>query len=210
MNAQEEEIGRDGAETSLPAFESLEQNGGPSGDITYDMPSPQFRPYGWRENVDDGYDSVDSMPALQSVSNWSDNDEMDNSSDEDSDEDESLSRRAMSLEDRTILLTAAHVVERDQSIEQTQGRHRVFTERVEEPVREEEDENVDSAPLLTDPSGEPARLEPPFVTDGRGRVVWTSPAEEDKSMEEQNGEPTSIPGAATGSGGLLSWFNALF
>ena len=65
MNAQEES-GRDGVETPLPALEPLEQTGGPLGDIPFDMPSP---PYDWRGDADDGYESVDSMPDLQSVSN---------------------------------------------------------------------------------------------------------------------------------------------
>jgi hypothetical protein len=193
MNSREEESGRDGAETPLPALESLEQNGGPSGDITFDMPSPQFRPYGWRVSADDGYESVDSMPGLQSVSNSSD--------DESSDEDDTLSRRAMRLGDRTVL-TATHAVERIQSIEQFSG----SLGRGEEPMEEEgEDDSTSNTPAST----EEPRSEPPFVTDGRGRVVWTSPAE-DKATEEQNGEPAGRPEVASGSGGLLGWFNALF
>lgn len=177
MTTQEEESERDGTETP-PPLEPLEENSGPSGDITSDMPSPQFR---WRENVDDGYES---MPALESVS-----------SDEDSGEDESLPR-----------MSTAYPVECTQSNEQSSRRAAV--ERAEEVVEE-----ADSGLVLessTEQGGEP-RSEPPFVTDGRGRVVWTSPAEEDKSStEEQNGEPASRPEEATGSGGLLGWFNALF
>ena len=192
MNAQEES-GREGTETPLPALEPLEQNGGPLGDMPFDIPSP---PYDWREDVDDGYESVDSMPDLQSVSN----------DDEGDDEDED----AMRLGDRTVQ-TAAHTVERIQSIEQFSGS---LGRRAEEPV---EWEGVDGEVTETDlgTSSEEARLEPPFITDGRGRVVWTSPAEEDKTNrpmteEENDGEGASRPEAATESGGLLGWFNALF
>jgi E3 ubiquitin-protein ligase makorin len=211
MNAQEES-GRDGAETPLPALEPLEQNDGPLGDIAFDMPSPQFRPYDWRGNVDDGYESADSMPDLQSVSNSDDAEERE-LSDEDNDEDEDA-RRAMRLGDRTVL-TAAHAVERIQSIEQFSGSSGRRDERVEEPV-EREGEDGDVAELdtpVSETSTEEPRLEPPFITDGRGRVVWTSPAEEDKTSrpaEEENGEPASRPEANAGSGGLLGWFNALF
>lgn len=183
MNAQEESE-REGAETPLPALESLEQNSGPLRDIHFDVLSP---PYDWRGDVDDGYESVDSMPDLESVSN---------SDDEDED--------AMRLGDRTVL-TAAHTVERIQSIEQFSGS---LGRRAEEPVEREGDTEPDT------PSTEEARLEPPFITDGRGRVVWTSPAEEDKTSrpaeEENDGEAASRPEAATESGGLLGWFNALF
>ena len=187
MNAQEES-GREGTESPLPALEPLEQNGGLLGDVPFDMPSP---PYDWRGDVDDGYESVDSMPDLQSVSN------------DDEDED------AMRLGDQTVL-TAAHTVERIQSIEQFSGS---LGRRVEEPVeREGVDDEVTETELGT--SNEEARLEPPFITDGRGRVVWTSPAEEDKTNrpaeEENEGESASRPEAATESGGLLGWFNALF
>ena len=169
-------------------MEPLEQNGGLLGDVPFDMPSP---PYDWRGDVDDGYESVDSMPDLQSVSN------------DDEDED------AMRLGDQTVL-TAAHTVERIQSIEQFSGS---LGRRVEEPVeREGVDDEVTETELGT--SNEEARLEPPFITDGRGRVVWTSPAEEDKTNrpaeEENEGESASRPEAATESGGLLGWFNALF
>ena len=201
MNAQEES-GQDGAETPLPALEPLEQNGEPLGDIPFDMPSP---PYDWRGDVDDGYESVDSMPDLQSVSNTDEGEEL---SDGYNDEDED----ALRLGDGTVL-TAAHAVERIQSIEQFS---RSLGRRAEEPVeREGEDGDVTEAdmPVLGTSTEEP-RLEPPFITDGRGRVVWTSPAEEDKSSrpaeEENDGEPASRPEAATGSGGLLGWFNALF
>jgi len=210
MNAQEES-GRDGAETSLPALEPLEQNGGPLGDIPFDIPSPQFRPYDWRGNVDYGYESIDSMPGLQSVSNSSD-DDVEELSDEDSDEDEDLSRRAMRLGDRTVL-TAAHAVERIQSIEQFSGSLGRRLERTEEPVEREDGDVTESDTPVLETSTEEPRLEPPFITDGRGRVVWTSPAEEDKTsrpVEEENGEPTSRLETATGSGGLLGWFNALF
>ena len=212
MNAQEES-GRDGAETPLPALELLEQNGGPLGDIPFNMPSPQIRPYDWRGNVDDGYESVDSMPGLQTVFNSSD-DEVEELSDEDSDENEDLSRRAMRLGDRTVL-TASHAVERIQSIEQFSGSLGGRVERVEESVEREErngDVTESNTPVL-DISSEEPRLEPPFITDGRGRVVWTSPAEEDKTsrpVEEENGEPASRQEAPIGSGGLLGWFNALF
>ena len=183
MNAQEE---REGAETPPPALEPLEQNGGPLGDIPFDMSS---LPYFWRgdvDDVDDGYESVDSMPELESVLN----DDEDNSEDED----------AMRIEDRTVL-TAAHTVERIESIEQFSGSLR---RRAEEPV-----EGVDGDGPVVGTS-----TEPPFITDGRGRVVWTSPAEEDKTSrpaeEENDGETASRPEAATESGGLLGWFNALF
>jgi E3 ubiquitin-protein ligase makorin len=85
----------------------------------------------------------------------------------------------------------------------------------EEEEEEEEDGDVDSTldePVL-ETSIEELRPEPPFVTDGRGRVVWTSPGEEDKTSrptEEQTGEPASRSEVASGSGGLLGWFNALF
>ena len=209
MNAQEES-GRDEAGTPPPALEPLEQNGGPLGDIPFDMPSPQFRPYDWRGNVDDGYESADSMPDLQSVSN---DDEMEELSDEDNDEDDDA-RRAMRLGDMTVL-TAALAVERLQSIEQIPGTLGRGVERVEEREREDGDVTESDTPVLETSTEEP-RLEPPFITDGRGRVVWTSPAEEDKTSrpaEEVNGEPASRPPeaeAATGSGGLLGWFNALF
>lgn len=212
MNAQEES-GRDGAETPLHTLEPLEQNGGPLGDIPFDMPSPQIRPYDWRGNEDDGYESVDSMPGLQSVFNSSD-DEVEELSNEDSGEDEDLSRGAMRLGDRTAL-AASHAVEPIQSIEQFSGSLGSRVERAEEPVeREGEDGDVTESdtPVLETSSEEP-RLEPPFITDGRGRVVWTSPAEEDKTSrpaEEENGEPASRPESVTGSGGLLGWFNALF
>ena len=177
------------------------------------MPSPQIRPYDWRGNADDGYESVDSMPGLQTVFNSSD-DEVEELSDEDSDENEDLSRRAMRLGDRTVL-AASHAVERIQSIEQFSGSLGRRVERVEESVEREEgngDVTESNTPVL-DISSEEPRLEPPFITDGRGRVVWTSPAEEDKTgrpVEEENGEPASRPEAPTGSGGLLGWFNALF
>ena len=157
--------------------------------------------------MDDGYESVDSIPDLQSVSN---DDEVEELSDEDNDEDEDARR----LGDRTVL-TAAHAVERIQSIEQFSGSLGRRVERAEEPVeREREDGDVTESdtPGLETSSEEP-RLEPPFITDGRGRVVWTSPAEEDKTSrpaEEENGEPASSPEATTGPGGLLGWFNALF
>ena len=203
MNAQEES-GRDEVETPLPALEPLEQNDEQLGDIPFNMPSPQYRTYDWRGNVDDGYESADSMPDLQSVSN---DDELEALSDEDDDEDEDA-RRAMRLGDRTVL-TAAHAVERIQLME-TLGRG---VERAEEREREDEDVTESDTPVLETSTEEP-RLEPPFITDGRGRVVWTSPAEEDKTSrptEEVNGEPASRPSeAATGSGGLLGWFNALF
>ena len=200
MNAQEES-GGDGPE--MPALEPLERNGGPLRDIPFDMQSPL-----WRGNVDDGYESADSMPDLQSVSN-DDDDEMEELSDEDGDEDEDLSRRAMRLEDMTVL-TAAHAVERIQSIEQSSGS---LGRRVEEAEFVQRDGDV-AGPALETSTEEP-RLEPPFITDGRGRVVWTSPAEEDKTSrpaEEENGELASRPEATntTGSGGLLGWFNALF
>lgn len=205
MNAQE---GRDEAETPLPALGPLEQNGGQLGDISFDMPSPQFRPYDWRGNVDDGYESVDSMPDLQSVSNDDEGEELNDEDNEDED-----GRRAMILGDRTVL-TAAHAVERIQSIEQFSGSLGRRVERAEEPVeREGEDGDVSNIIESSETSTEEPRLEPPFITDGRGRVVWTSPAEEDKTSrpaEEENGEPASRPEAATGSGGLLGWFNALF
>jgi E3 ubiquitin-protein ligase makorin len=211
MNAQEES-GRDGAETPPPALELLEQNGGPLGNVPFDMPSP---PYDWRRNVDDGYESVDSMPDLQSVSS---DDVVEELGDEGSneDEDDDLSRTVMRFGDRTVL-TAAHAVERIQSIEQFPGSLGRRVERAEEPVeREGEGEDGDvtepDTPVLETSTEEP-RLEPPFITDGRGRVVWTSPAEEDKTSrlaEEENGEPASRPEATTGSGGLLGWFNALF
>jgi len=191
MNAQEESE-RDGAETPLPALEPL-------GDIAFEMPSPQFRSYDWRGNVDDGYESADSMPDLQSISN---DDELEELSDEDED-----TRRAMILGDRMVQ-TAGHAVERIQSIEQFSGSS---GRRAEEPV-EQEGEDVDVTESDT-PVPEELRLEPPFITDGRGRVVWTSPAEEDKTSrpaEEENGEIASRSEAATGSGGLLGWFNALF
>lgn len=202
MNAQEEESERDGAETPLPALESL---GGPPGDI---MPSPPLRPYGWRENVDNGYESADSMPTLRSVSD-SGGDEMILSSD---DEDEIPFGRTG---DRAVL-TATHAI---QAFERSQGR--TYSDRDSERAAseehlatEEEDEDVSSAsdiPVAETPTeGEPPRSEPPFVTDGRGRVVWTSPAEEDKSTEEENREQTSRLEVATGSGGLLGWFSALF
>ena len=207
MNTREAEIGRDGAETPLPALEPLGDSG-PSGDITFDMPSPQFRPNGWRASVDDGYESVDSsMPGLQSVSSSSDEGP--------SDEDENLSRRAMRLGD-SALLTATHAVERVQSIEPFPGSLGRRVERWEEPI-EEEGENGDLDSMtdtsMMETSTEESRSEPPFVTDGRGRVVWTSPAEDDKTSrptEEQTGEPASRPEVASGSGGLLGWFNALF
>jgi hypothetical protein len=195
MNAQEE---REGAETPPPALEPLEQNGGPLGDIPFDMPSP---PYDWRgdvDDVDDGYESVDSMPELESVSN----DDEDNNEDED----------AMRIGDRTVL-TAAHTVERIQSIEQFSG---FWRRRAEEPVEREgvDGDVIESDTPVVGTSTEEPRLEPPFITDGRGRVVWTSPAEEDKTSrpaeEENGGEPASRPEAATESGGLLGWFNALF
>jgi hypothetical protein len=91
-----------------------------------------------------------------------------------------------------MVLTATHAVERIQSIEQISG------SLVEEAVEREGDVT------------ESDTREPPFITDGRGRVVWTSPAEEDKTSQGENGEPASRPEAATGSGGLLGWFNALF
>jgi hypothetical protein len=75
MNTREEESGRDAAETPLPALESLERNGEPSRDIASDLPSSQFRSFGWRMSVDDGYESVDSMPGLHSVSNSSDDED---------------------------------------------------------------------------------------------------------------------------------------
>jgi len=208
MNAQEEETERDRAETPPPALVSLERNGGPSGDNDFDMPSPQFRPYGWRENVDDGYESADTMPTMRSVSN----DELIDSSDEDSYEDEDPSR---GLGDSAVL-TAAHAVERIQSIQQPTGSQRRFHRAVVARAAVEEEEeggDVDSESETPEFGELEPRSEPPFVTDGRGRVVWTSPAEEDKSSqptEEQNGELASRPEAATGSGGLLGWFNALF
>jgi len=191
MNGQEEESGQDGAETPPPALESLGRNGGPSGDVAFDMSSLPIRPWA----VDDGYESVDSMPALQSVSNSSDS----ASSDEDNDEDPGPSGR---LGDRT-LLAAAYAAERIQSIEQVSGSqgHRRVVERVE---MDEVDSESDT------PATEEQRSEPPFVTDGRGRVVWTSPAEEDKSGRPTEEEPASRSEVATGSGGLLGWFNALF
>ena len=212
MNAQEESD-RDGAETPLPALEPLEQNDGTLRDVPFDMPSPQIRPYDWRGDADDGYESVESMPGLQTVSSSSD-DEVEELNDEDSDEDDDLSRRAMRFGDRTVL-TASHAVEGMQSIEQFSGSLGRRVERAEEPVeREGEDGDVTESdtPVLETSTEEP-RLEPPFITDGRGRVVWTSPAEEDKTSrpaEEENGEPASRPEATTGSGGLLGWFNALF
>ena len=198
MNAQEEESERDGAETPLPALESL---GGPSGDI---MPSPRLRLYGWRENVD-GYESADSMPTLRSVSD-SGEDEIILSSDDD---DEIPFGRTG---DRAVLTAI-------QAFERSQGRtyfdrdaERAASE--EHLATEEEDEDVSSASDIlvaeTPTEGETPRSEPPFVTDGRGRVVWTSPAEGDKSTEEENREQTSRLEVATGSGGLLGWFSALF
>lgn len=204
MNA-EEESGRDGAETPLPALDPLEQTVGPLGDIPFDMPSP---PYDWRGDVDG--ESVDSMPDLQSVSN---DDEVEGLSDEDSDEDEDISRRTMGPGDRTVL-TATHAIERIRSIELSSGSLGRRVERVEESVeREGEDGDVtESDPPFLEISSEEPRLEPPFITDGRGRVVWTSPAEDKTSQptEEENGEPASRPETTTGSGGLLGWFNALF
>jgi E3 ubiquitin-protein ligase makorin len=180
MNAQEES---ERAETPLPALEPLDQNSGPP----FGMLSP---PYDVRGDVNDGYESVDSMPDLQSVSN------------DDEDED------AMRLGDRTVL-----TVGRIHSIEQ-------FSEslgrRADEPVEGEgleEDVTESDTPVLGTSTEEP-RLEPPFITDGRGRVVWTSPAEEDTTSrpaeEENGGEPAGRPEAVTESGGLLGWFNALF
>ena len=166
-------------------MEPLEQNGGPLGDIPFDMPSPQIRPYDWRGNEDDGYESVDSMPGLQSVFNSSD-DEVEELSNEDSGEDEDLSRGAMRLGDRTAL-AASHAVEPIQSIEQFSGSLGSRVERAEEPVERDGDVTESDTPVLA----EEPRLEPPFITDGRGRVVWTSPAEEDKTSrpaEEENGE----------------------
>jgi E3 ubiquitin-protein ligase makorin len=204
MNAQEES-GRDGPETPPPALEPIEQNGGPLGGIPFDMQSPL-----WRGHVDDGYESADSMPDLQSLSN---DDEMEDLNDEDGDEDEDedLSMRAMRLGDMTVL-TAAHAVERIQSIEQSSGSLGRRVEEAEEPVQRDGDVAESDTPAL-ETSTEAPRLEPPFITDGRGRVVWTSPAEEDKTSrptEEENGEAASRPEATTGPGGLLGWFNALF
>lgn len=196
MNTREEESGRGGAETPLPALELLEQNDEPSGNTAFDIPSPQLRPYDWRVSVDDGYESADSMPGLRSVYDLSD--------DQSSDGDENSSRRAMRLGDR--VLTSTHAAERIQSIEQFSGRR---VDRAEEPMEGGEDGEVDSTSDTPVPTEEP-RSEPPFVTDGRGRVVWTSPAEEDKTTEEPNGEPAGRPEVAGGSGGLLGWFNALF
>ena len=146
------------------------------------------------DDVDDGYGSVDSMPDLESISN---------SDEEDED--------AMRFGDRTVL-TAAHTVERIQSIEQFSGS---MGRRAEEPVEREgiDEDNTESDTPVFGTSTEEPRLEPPFITDGRGRVVWTSPAEEDKASrpaEEENEEAASRPEAATESGGLLGWFNALF
>ena len=147
--------------------------------------------------MDDGYESVDSMPDLQSVSD----DDEDNNEDED----------AMRLGDRTVL--TATPVELIQSIEQFSGS---LGHRAEEPVEREgaEGDGTESDTPVPGTSSEEPRLEPPFITDGRGRVVWTSPAEEDKTSrpaeEENDGEAASRPEATTESGGLLGWFNALF
>lgn len=176
MNSQGEESGQDRAETPLPALESLGRNDEAPGDVASDVSSVPLRPWA----VDDGYESVDSMPALQSISNSSDS----ALSDEDNDEDAGPSRN------RT---TAAHAI---QSTEEISG-----SQVVERMEMDGDGGEVDSE------SDTPPRSEPPFVTDGRGRVVWTSPAEEDKSAEE---ESESRPEIATGSGGLLGWFNALF
>jgi len=47
---------------------------------------------------------------------------------------------------------------------------------------------------------------PPFVTDGRGRVVWSSTEDEDKAGDETGTSEME----SNSRGGILGWFNSLF
>ncbi|KDR65729.1 hypothetical protein GALMADRAFT_162397 [Galerina marginata CBS 339.88] len=72
-----------------------------------------------------------------------------------------------------------------------------------------------------DRPGPPSNTDPPFVTDGRGRVVWTRPSEENKGeaaaetseapAEESGRESGTGSGSSAGTGrSILGWINALF
>jgi len=61
------------------------------------------------------------------------------------------------------------------------------------PAREEETTQTPASP-------------PPFVTDGRGRVVWSSTEDEDKPGDDT----TTSEAEGNSRGGILGWFNSLF
>lgn len=177
------------------------------------------------------YDSDDdSMPGLYSVSNTS---EEDDDGDESDDDDEGLPSE-------DVQLFAEWVAERQISavagVAEPLAAHGDPDDEPP-PLETVSDDDVpaleaacdndlavpeaddDLPPLETIPAAT-TNADPPFVTDGRGRVVWSRPREEDRSeSEEQATESGTGTGTGTGSasgssGGtgrsFLDWLHALF
>ncbi|KAF8909415.1 hypothetical protein CPB84DRAFT_1843201 [Gymnopilus junonius] len=126
-----------------------------------------------------GYDSESSMPRLESTSATED-EEDGNWSDEPSDE-EDLELQALARMGLIDFLAGQR----------------------ESPA---EEELPALEPIDGGSDGEEESEDGPFVTDGRGRAVWTGPGEEDKRDRSGEGD-----GDGGGDGrSILGWFSGLF
>jgi len=150
---------------------------------------------------DHGSDSGhDSMPGLESTSATED-DEWSDDEDPSDAEDADVELRAMELARMGLL----ELIASQRGAEETRGGDAEGL--AAEPGQESDGE---LPPLEPIDGSESESEDGPFVTDGRGRAVWTGPGEENKRdrSSERDGDGG---GQAGGSGrSILGWFNALF
>ncbi|KAF8074821.1 hypothetical protein FPV67DRAFT_1605454 [Lyophyllum atratum] len=172
-----------------------------------DTPPPPLIPIE-RERVDD---DDDEMPPLESVSNSSESEDEGGNYDQESDYEPISGGQRM--ERPLDLLDLTHS-EEARSAPVRSGRDVIHTHENEEANDDADDEdgaevqdNTYAYPQDTElepvTASTPIVAEPPFVTDGRGRVVWSNKDAAEETSPEPSAEPQEAQARAAGSRSLL-------